>query len=444
MTLMGLRTIYTLLAIFASSIVFRNFFSETLALIWGVTALVAFTLYQSWNQVRLLKAIQSDDLIGHPRGVGIWRTIFEQLDRKSKAWRQEVLRSELEYKRFIQAVQASPNGLIMLDEDDQIEWCNSVCKEHFRLDPLRDARQPITFLLRHPDFIRYMQKAEFNSPLNLDFMGVNGNLMLLLQVYPYGENRKLLLSQDVTVLKRNESIRQDFVANVSHELRTPLTVLNGFLETLREIPLTEEETKRYLNLMSQQSSRMLSLVEELLILTRLDHSPISPKTSVVKVHELLQRLVGDGESLSNGRHQIHCEVFSDKNILGTENEIFSAFSNLVTNAIRYTQEGGLITIMWKDRLNGDTVFSVTDSGIGIAPEHIPRLTERFYRVDRSRSRESGGTGLGLAIVKHVAIRHDAELEIESTLTIGSTFSIRFQQERLTSELDSQKNGSHQD
>ena len=179
MTLMGLRTIYTLLAIFASSIVFRNFFSETLALIWGVTALVAFTLYQSWNQVRLLKAIQSDDLIGHPRGVGIWRTIFEQLDRKSKAWRQEVLRSELEYKRFIQAVQASPNGLIMLDEDDQIEWCNSVCKEHFRLDPLRDARQPITFLLRHPDFIRYMQKAEFNSPLNLDFMGVNGNLMLL-------------------------------------------------------------------------------------------------------------------------------------------------------------------------------------------------------------------------------------------------------------------------
>ena len=326
----------------------------------------------------------------------------------------------------------------MLDEDDQIEWCNNVCKEHFRLDSLRDVRQPITFLLRHPDFIRYMQNAEFTSPLNLDFMGINGNLMLLLQVYPYGDNRKLLLSQDVTVLKRNESIRQDFVANVSHELRTPLTVLNGFLETLQEIPLTEDDRKRYLNLMSLQSTRMLSLVEELLILTKLDHSPISPKTSVIKVKELLQRLVDDGKSLSNGRHEIRCEVNAQKNILGTENEIYSAFSNLVTNAIRYTQEGGCIEIVWKDLENGDTVFSVTDSGIGIAPEHIPRLTERFYRVDRSRSRESGGTGLGLAIVKHVAIRHDAELEIQSTPAVGSVFSIKFHQGRLTPELDNPK------
>jgi two-component system phosphate regulon sensor histidine kinase PhoR len=441
---MGLRTVFTLLAILVSALFFGSFFSETLSFLWGVSLLVLFILYQSWNQERLLKAIQGDDLIGRSRGIGRWRIIFELLEKKSKGWRQEILRSEIEYKRFIQAVQASPNGLIMLDEDDQIEWCNNICKEHFRLDPLRDARQPITFLLRHPDFIRYMQNSDFTSPLNLDFMGVNGNLMLLLQVYPYGENRKLLLSQDVTVLKRNESIRQDFVANVSHELRTPLTVLNGFLETLQEIPLNAAERKKYLNLMSLQSSRMLSLVEELLILTKLDHSPISPKTSVVKVKDLLQRLLDDGKSLSNSRHEIRCEIHSEKNILGAENEIFSAFSNLVTNAIRYTQENGFIEIAWRDEVSGGAIFSVTDSGIGITPEHIPRLTERFYRVDRSRSRESGGTGLGLAIVKHVAIRHGAKLEIQSTPAVGSVFSIQFDSERLTPDLDSLKNEASQD
>jgi len=431
----GLRTIYILLAILAVTLLFGSFFSQIITIVFGVTLLALWILYQSWSQDRLLKALLSDDLIGHPRGVGIWRSIYEQLEKKSKWWRQEIFRSELEYKRFIQAVQASPNGLVMLDEYDQIEWCNNICQEHFRLDPIRDARQRITFLLRHPDFIRFMQKADFSTPLSLDFMGVNGNLMLLLQIYPYGENRKLLLSQDVTALKKNDSIRQEFVANVSHELRTPLTVLSGFLETLMEIPLTEVDRNKYLQLMSTQSSRMLSLVEDLLILTRLDNSPISPKTAVIKVTELIHRLVEEGKNISGNKHKIYCSIYSVQNILGLENEIFSAFSNLVTNAIRYTQEGGIIEIIWEDKANGGATFSVKDTGIGIAQEHIPRLTERFYRVDRSRSRESGGTGLGLAIVKHIAIRHDAELSIQSTEGVGSIFSLTFSKDRLTSTND---------
>jgi two-component system phosphate regulon sensor histidine kinase PhoR len=259
--------------------------------------------------------------------------------------------------------------------------------------------------------------------------------MLLLQIYPYGENRKLLLSQDVTALKKNDSIRQEFVANVSHELRTPLTVLSGFLETLMEIPLTEVDRNKYLQLMSTQSSRMLSLVEDLLILTRLDNSPISPKTAVIKVTELIYRLVEEGKNISGNKHKIYCSIYSVQNVLGLENEIFSAFSNLVTNAIRYTQEGGIIEIVWEDKANGGATFSVKDTGIGIAQEHIPRLTERFYRVDRSRSRESGGTGLGLAIVKHIAIRHDAELSIQSTEGVGSIFSLTFSKDRLTSTND---------
>jgi two-component system phosphate regulon sensor histidine kinase PhoR len=220
------------------------------------------------------------------------------------------------------------------------------------------------------------------------------------------------------------------VANVSHELRTPLTVLNGFLETLRELPLTAAERKKYLLMMSSQSSRMLSLVEELLILTGLDNSPVSPKTSTVKVTELIQRIVEDAKGLSNGRHTIQLSIISRRNILGAENEIFSAFGNLLMNAVRYTPEGGAIQVYWEDAPEGGAIYSVRDTGIGIAPEHIPRLTERFYRVDRSRSRDTGGTGLGLAIVKHVAIRHGAHLNIESTLGLGSVFSLTFNKDRL--------------
>jgi len=307
---MGLRAIYFLGAIFLLSAVWAHFFSVESGIYFSIFLLSIYVVYQSWNQYRLLKALKENDLIGHRRGLGMWQDIFSNLERKSKGWRQEILRSELEYKRFIQAVQASPNGLVMLDEEDQIEWCNNICKEHLRIDPLRDSRQPITFLLRHPDFVKYMLKANFSESVNLDFMGVNGNLMLLLQVFPYGENRKLLLSQDVTILKKNESIRQDFVANVSHELRTPLTVLNGFLETIRDLPLNELERKKYINMMSAQSSRMLTLVEELLILTRLDHSPILPKTSAVKIAELIQRIVEDGRGLSNGNHIIRVSVMS--------------------------------------------------------------------------------------------------------------------------------------
>jgi two-component system phosphate regulon sensor histidine kinase PhoR len=281
-----------------------------------------------------------------------------------------------------------------------------------------------------------MHQENFAEPLNLDFMGASGNLMLLLQIFPYGENRKLLLSQDVTILKRNESIRQDFVANVSHELRTPLTVLNGFLETLRDLPLSDQERKKYIQMMSAQSSRMLTLVEELLILTRLDSSPISSKTAIVKIPELLMRITEEGRGLSNGNHIIRLSQNSQNNILGAETEIFSAFSNLLTNAIRYTPEGGEIHMYWEDTADGGAVYSVRDTGIGIAPEHITRVTERFYRVDRSRSRDTGGTGLGLAIVKHVAMRHNAQLNIESTLAVGSIFSITFNKDRISRVIES--------
>jgi len=417
-------------AICLISFIWGEFFSFSAAFYLGFFVLLTHCFIQAWYTIHFLSNLQKDDLIGKKRGVGIWRDIYDQLEKKSKIWRQAVLQSEVQYNQFIQGIQASPNGLIMLDEVDHIEWCNNICRDHFRLDPFKDVGQPVTFLLRNPQFISYMQTRDFTRPLHLDYMGEQGSLMLMLQVFPYGENRKLLLSQDITILKKNESMRQDFVANVSHELRTPLTVVSGFLETLRDLKISKLDQKRYVDLMFAQTSRMMTLVEELLILTRLDSSPLTSKTTKVHIEDLFEKLILDAKSLSQDKHVIEAHRLINMDILGAESEILSAFSNLIVNAIRYTPEGGAITFEWKADREGGAVFSVKDSGIGIAQDDIPRITERFYRVDRSRSRDTGGTGLGLAIVKHVASRHNASLKIESELSIGSTFSIHFPKDRL--------------
>jgi two-component system phosphate regulon sensor histidine kinase PhoR len=429
-----LKALFFPFAICIVSFIWGEVFSFSAAFYLGFFALLIHCFIQAWYKINFLSNLQNDDLIGKKRGVGIWRDIYDQLEKKSKVWRQAVLQSEVQYNKFIQGIQASPNGLIMLDEIDHIEWCNNICRDHFRLDPLRDAGQPVTFLLRNPQFVSYMHARDFTRPLHLDFMGEQGSLMLMLQIFPYGENRKLLLSQDITILKKNESMRQDFVANVSHELRTPLTVVSGFLETLRDLKISKMDQKRYVDLMYAQTSRMMTLVEELLILTRLDSSPVTSKTIKVHIKDLFEKLIQDAKSLSQDKHVIEVHLLTKLVILGAESEIFSAFSNLIVNAIRYTPEGGTVIFEWKADNDGGAIFSVKDSGIGIAQEDIPRITERFYRVDRSRSRDTGGTGLGLAIVKHVASRHNASLKIESELGMGSTFSIHFPKDRLV-EVD---------
>ncbi|SMC52590.1 phosphate regulon sensor histidine kinase PhoR [Polynucleobacter kasalickyi] len=424
------KALFIPFAICIASFLWAELYSFSAAFYFGFLALFIYCFVESWFKFQLLSNLQKDDLIGKKRGLGIWREIYYQLEKKSKIWRQEVIQSEVQYHKFIQAIQASPNGLIMLDENDHIEWCNNICRGHFRLDPLRDTGQPVTFLLRNPQFVLYMQARDFSRPLHLDFMGEQGSLMLMVQIFPYGENRKLLLSQDITILKKNESMRQDFVANVSHELRTPLTVVSGFLETLRDLKISKVDQSRYVDLMYAQTSRMMTLVEELLILTRLDSSPLTSKTTKVIVEDLFDKLLVDAKSLSQGKHLIEANCSLKMAILGSDSELLSAFGNLIVNAIRYTPEGGKIIFEWKSDQDGGGVFFVKDSGIGIASEHIPRITERFYRVDRSRSRDTGGTGLGLAIVKHVASRHNAVLKIESELAVGSDFSIHFPKDRL--------------
>jgi len=277
--------------------------------------------------------------------------------------------------------------------------------------------------------VQYIIRQNYREPVRLTNMGAFEQFSLDVQIFPYGDKQKLVLSQDVSQIEKTDSMRRDFVANVSHELKTPLTVLSGFLETVQELELNEADRKKYLDLMSVQTGRMKTLVEDLLTLAKLEGNPEPPVTQVVPMAAMLSRLQADAQGLSQGQHQIVVENNSQKNVLGDDLELYSAFGNLVSNAVRYTPEGGNIRIRWSD-LGDEAIFSVIDTGTGIAQEHIPRLTERFYRVDRSRSRDTGGTGLGMAIVKHVISRHHGELKIESTLGVGSEFSLTFPTQRI--------------
>jgi two-component system phosphate regulon sensor histidine kinase PhoR len=260
-------------------------------------------------------------------------------------------------------------------------------------------------------------------------MGNFEQFSLEVQIFPYGDKQKLVLSQDISQIEKSDAMRRDFVANVSHELKTPLTVLAGFLETVRELELNQDDRDKYLEMMSVQTGRMKTLVEDLLTLAKLEGNPEPPVSQVVNMPNMLARLKLDAEGLSQGKHQINFQSQTEKNVLGDDMELYSAFGNLVSNAIRYTPAGGKIEVIWQETQEG-IQLCVADTGPGIAAEHIPRLTERFYRVDRSRSRETGGTGLGMAIVKHVINRHHGELKIESTVGLGSRFYLLFPKQRI--------------
>ncbi len=363
-----------------------------------------------------------------PEGSGLWEEVFARLSRMVRKHRKERVRRIAALQHMEQATAALPEGVTILDEADRIEWCNPLAEQHFGLDGVRDIGQQITYLARQPEFVQYLAQHDFSETLVLRGARQDG-LTLSIKLIPYGGDKKLLISRDITHLERIETMRRDFVANVSHELRTPLTVVNGFVETLCDMPNLENEVaRRALGLMAEQTQRMQRLVEDLLTLSRLDNALNALQEENVDVCALLRTLHQDGLSLSAGQHALQLELASDCTLLGNTEELRSAFGNLVSNAIRYSPLGGEIVLRWQEQ-GGEIVFSVQDSGIGIAPQHIPRLTERFYRVDHSRSRETGGTGLGLAIVKHVANRHQARLAISSEEGRGSTFSIVFPAKR---------------
>jgi len=390
--------------------------------------------FRFFNHLRNLAAFEhwlaDPERQGVPDGSCQWEEAFSQLHKLTQQRRKEREQHAAALHQMEQATSALPEGVVILDEADRIEWCNPLAEHHFGLDGERDIGQQITYLARQPEFVRYLAKKIFTDPLVLRGTRHDG-LVLSIKLIAYGSGKRLLISRDITQFERIETMRRDFVANVSHELRTPLTVVNGFVETLQDMPsLDNDMARRALHLMGDQTTRMKNLVDDLLTLSRLENEQNMLHDEQVDVPDLMRVLLQEGNSLSKGQHQVRLEIDSAARLSGSTNELHSAFGNLITNAIRYTPPGGDIVLRWHEQPDGSAVFSVKDSGIGIAPQHISRLTERFYRVDRSRSRETGGTGLGLAIVKHIAIRHQAQLDIASEEGKGSTFSIVFPAKRL--------------
>lgn len=394
-------------------------------------AVMAFPLAKGYFYLEKLQQLSLTNLTHEsPRASGAWGDAFSKVDRLLIDARSQIHSLETRHNRFIQGFQASPNGVVMLDEALHIEWCNASAENFFGINFRKDSRQNISFLVRNPDFVSYLSLRRFEHPIVIQKMGFAHELSVAIQVFPFGDDQLLLLAQDVTDLQKTEAMRRDFVANVSHEIRTPLTVLIGFLETLQSIELSAEQRNRYLGLMMTQSSRMKSLVEDLLTLANLEaNTSFAPMQEFDVVAEMASLKI-DAEALSAGRHQIIFEVSADRALYGERRELHSAFSNLISNAIRYTPEGGKITVSWSMTPSRHGIFSVTDTGPGIEAIHLPRITERFYRVDGSRSRDTGGTGLGLAIVKHIATRHHAQLMISSRVGEGSTFKLKFSPERL--------------
>ena len=415
---------------FIAAFVALSFWGPEWAIAAGVAVLSIPLVYAYINLARLRKYILADSVENMPLPSGFWEEVFFRLQRLVRNLKQRIRSIEQQHNHFIEAFQASPNGIVMLDENDQIEWCNSIAERFFGLIFKRDVMQRVNFLIRRPEFIQYLNKRNFEEPLLMERMGPDGSLSLMLQAFPFGQKRHLLLVQDVTDLQKADAMRRDFVANVSHEMRTPITVLMGFLETVQSLELKKDQQDQYLDMMMSQAQRMKSLVEDLLTLANLESNALPATNTVVKIETLMALIKNDAEALSQGKHSLSFDMNSTHNLLGDEREILSAFSNLVSNAIRYTPDVGAISVEWKVNEQGQGEFSVTDTGPGIASEHLSRLTERFYRVDRSRSRDTGGTGLGLAIVKHIANRHQAQLVIESTPGRGSKFMLRFPKERV--------------
>ncbi len=406
------------------------------ALLGSILAGVVWVLVDLRRGMKLLFWLRDGTVARMPELRGLWGEVGTRTRALLKARDHQLAQSDTRLTEFLAAIQTSPNGVVLLDARGRIEWCNRTAAEHFGFDPQRDLGQQLGNLLRDPVFAAYQTALDYSHAVVIPGprSTVSRPVRLSVDLHAYGDGRRLLLSRDVTALEQAETMRRDFVANVSHEIRTPLTVLGGFVETLQTLPLKPEEQQRYLTLMAQQAQRMHLLVSDLLTLSRLEGSPPPPLEEWHPVQELLDDCEREARALSavvaaTGQ----CLSFSQDvraEVAGASSELLSAMSNLVNNAVRYTPGDGHIDVVWTALPDGRAEFSVQDTGPGIAPEHLPRLTERFYRVDRSRARETGGTGLGLAIVKHVAQRHGAELKIESTPGQGSRFAIQFPAVRL--------------
>jgi two-component system phosphate regulon sensor histidine kinase PhoR len=398
------------------------------ALTVTLVLLAVYLVGQLWQVARLDCWLREP---GQPvlRGSGEWGDLYYRLGRQLRTSQAGQDRAEADLEQMLQATRSLPDGVIILDPSDRIAWLNEAAEGFFGLSRTRDVGQFVHYLLRNARFVEWLTVGDHAQPLRLH-APARPEATLDLQLMRISRDQRMLLARDITELERVDAMRRDFVANVSHELRTPVTVIAGFLETFDDMAHPEPATiKQYVGLMREQSDRIRRLLDDLLTLARLEGEQ-EAKNETVDVSALIGTLASEARALSQGRHEVVVELASRTRLVGGGQELHSAFGNLVSNAVRYTPAGGRITLRWAVTASGGGEFSVIDTGEGIEPQHLPRLTERFYRVDRGRSRATGGTGLGLAIVKHVLQRHQGRLKVDSALGKGSTFTAALPAERV--------------
>ncbi|WP_290581260.1 phosphate regulon sensor histidine kinase PhoR [Ketobacter sp.] len=394
----------------------------------GVGVALVSVPYCLWMLIRtrdLARWLASDDTSDPPESTGLWGMIFDNLYQQNRVFKNQISNLHNIIIRAQQSTNAIQDAVVVVDPQGNLEWWNDAGTHLLGFKLKTDRGQALTNLLRDPRFIRYFESRNYQRPLEIPSAQQAG-VFLQFQITVFGEGERLIVARDVTRVHNLEQMRQDFVANVSHELRTPLTVIKGYLETFMDT-LQEDHPhlSRGLNRMNEQALRMEALVNDLLLLSRLETDRSQHVMKPVGVPGLLKRIFNDAQAMNDSKqHNITLELNDELDINGDEEELRSAFSNLVINAIKYTPAGSNISLRWYEDENG-VYMEVEDDGDGIDPQHLPRLTERFYRADQSRHSKTGGTGLGLAIVKHVLIHHNAKLEIFSELGEGSVFTCHF-------------------
>jgi two-component system phosphate regulon sensor histidine kinase PhoR len=392
-------------------------------------ALLAYSFRNLYNLKRLSNWLSDPQFADIPIRFGLWGDIYSTIARVSLRQSEREKRLTALLNEYTASTSALPDGAVALDARGHIRWFNDAASRLLGLQAAKDIGQPLLNLFRSPDMVDFVKQADYEHVLQLSAPG-NPDRKLEVRLAPYGEGQTLFLAQDITERLRHERMRKDFVANVSHELRTPLTVIGGFIENLQiDETLQHARLERPLDLMAQQTARMRRLVEDLLLLARLESDTARNQSDEVDMGELLRSIATECQSIAAIVPRITCDISSRRRLKGDDKQLRSAVTNLVVNAVNHTPEAGDVNLNWRDQ-GAQSVLEVRDTGEGIAPEHIPRLTERFYRVDAGRSRDSGGTGLGLAIVKHILQHHDAKLEIRSRLGEGSRFICRFPTPRL--------------
>lgn len=423
------RTMLFVLAMIVAAVLLHRHIASEVALGLLSVSLLAMGVYHAWFLARLSNWANLPSKRVLPIGWGMWTPLIERLNRFARQQQDRVSELESELERIHAAVDRLPDGLVVLDRFDHVAWSNQAAES---LHGIFGTRRPIDHFIRDADFNDMLPRRDLAMQRARIDLPTRPGRIFELELHQADEGYRLLITRDITDQARLDAMRSDFVANVSHEIRTPATVIAGFAETLLSLDLEESARREYLGAILRQSETMGRLVGDLLMISSLERAPDRSDEMPIVLRGILEALLDEARALSAGRHSLSLHFDGPSMVLAVPAELESAVRNLLTNAIRYTPEGGTVELDWRVR-DTEARLSVRDTGIGIAAEHLPRLTERFYRVDRSRSRDTGGTGLGLAIVKRIANRHQAQLRIESEPGRGSTFTLCLPARRLLAE-----------